>query len=749
MTESGKESEMRLLLCALCNFCLLVLLSCSPDGPAEPDNNQGKPLATVSIGPAGGALETDQFELTVPEGAFANTIALSLYADTINLEGAITDAFRVEGFPNTFSESLRISIKHTGTESGTSHYIAAGTEAFDISADNYQPALRMFQAGDSSGSLMAEIPILQQFTFLSSITPGRCCRNQDSPFAVYFMGVSGYDPPITKPHFRIVLASDLGTDAKTILPDLLEKTLDTLIEAGLSISRTPFPIEVYALNFPAVDNARYCTFYPAWGAFTLVLDQTFLDDFFSYGQFIKGAVTRELAHCVSCTYDNQYFNVILPTRSKINPAHFWLHHAIASWFEERMVGTYVYGEDFSPLDFDRTAPNERQPFAGIQAGCGITCETSRRHGGGMSALMKYLEINYDQSYAWRILNDLRQNHSHPVTAMRASVAEEPDILWPDFIKTYIRGNALYGGPFGSSGDIWPGMLDGDYIIDSEDDTIASFTAAYPDLSAKIFLVQIDGPTLDSMSFETACTDGTWEDRKILVFGYKDVTTDHFLDEGYDRVTLRRIDTLQAQGWTQLWIAVVNSNFDEATYTGSTDIRLDIKSWLKNVPDYNFCLPWYEVLGTFTTITYNPPSPPETSTVIHLTWPNWEPVRGSFSGNVFTASWDTVDFYDRPYKGQLTVNFNSDYTLVTGFNVSAEVHRDFGMVDYIAFSGEDFPIYGEMESTVYYRVSGIAGCQKITGLSDTTLNYTGTIRVTLDQITCDSPTYAQLYFFKQE
>ena len=91
----------------------------------------------------------DDFTLTVPEGALAASVSLALYeteADHGFGGNAISPLYRIDGLPETFSESLYVRIRYDGTLSEESH-IAFG-----------EFAEQMIAATDSSGFLVTLIP---------------------------------------------------------------------------------------------------------------------------------------------------------------------------------------------------------------------------------------------------------------------------------------------------------------------------------------------------------------------------------------------------------------------------------------------------------------------------------------------------------------------------------------------------------------------------------------------------------------
>ena len=98
--------------------------------------HQQELLAEAPIGPEGGTLETEDFKLTVPSGAFSQTAELSLYIeekDSVN-NNSVTPFYVIEGMPENYSEPLQLSLRYAGSASGIL-YIERGMEAEIIDFD--------------------------------------------------------------------------------------------------------------------------------------------------------------------------------------------------------------------------------------------------------------------------------------------------------------------------------------------------------------------------------------------------------------------------------------------------------------------------------------------------------------------------------------------------------------------------------------------------------------------------------------
>jgi len=106
-----------LLLCILS----LAIYSCEKE-PDEPDQN-GDPadnpsLLEADIGSAGGKLETEDFVLTVPEGAFDTTVTLKLTLvenDPLQDAAQVTGTYKLTGLNCSWNKPLEFKIRYSGT----------------------------------------------------------------------------------------------------------------------------------------------------------------------------------------------------------------------------------------------------------------------------------------------------------------------------------------------------------------------------------------------------------------------------------------------------------------------------------------------------------------------------------------------------------------------------------------------------------------------------------------------------------
>ena len=117
-------------------------------------------LASSTIGPEGGSLSTDEFILSIPEGAFSSEVELKLYESTAELNYSdyiVSSNFTLQGLPDAYALPIRIAVKYSG-ELHSESFIAMGEEIFlpDLLTTEYFP--NPFPGVDSLGFLVSMIP---------------------------------------------------------------------------------------------------------------------------------------------------------------------------------------------------------------------------------------------------------------------------------------------------------------------------------------------------------------------------------------------------------------------------------------------------------------------------------------------------------------------------------------------------------------------------------------------------------------
>jgi hypothetical protein len=213
-------------------------LSCSDD-PSSPKIEEETPLASATIGSAGGKIETeDIYNFNVPSGAFTMvimTIAISEISDDGGFgENTISGSFKIKGLPNIYSESVKIKVKYIG-ELNENSFIAVGAKVFDEASSDTSFEYQFFEASDSSGFLIGEIPGINSLAINKTLNN---TNDNDSPIDRIIKAITSYREKRSENfvfHYPIILESFIPNVEKTF------EEVFTIISDDLDLSFYPKP----------------------------------------------------------------------------------------------------------------------------------------------------------------------------------------------------------------------------------------------------------------------------------------------------------------------------------------------------------------------------------------------------------------------------------------------------------------------------------------------------------------------------
>lgn len=689
---------------------LLLGTGCSEKKSTSPEEDDQYTLeASQTVGSEGGTISTADFSLIIPAGAFTSNATLKLYAcsnDKPFGDRSATRTFKLEGIPDEYSQPMKLCMKYTGTISNQG-YVAAGGMATHPGSDELKPTFTLFPAIDSSGHLCAELPAAegQSFSFSGRFNKSGASTNGTS--LMLFVGLQNYDPPKQTAHFKIYSNSSISGTWKFVLEGAVELAYDSLRTLGLNMDLVPWPINVYTMYLLGDDAGRHCVFSPVYETFNLIVDdRPMIMGDQEYLLTVRAAVMRELAHAILCTYDKEYFNVLLFHTVKMNPQRYWLHHAVASWCEEEFLKQ-------RPLDFDyaQRGENPFAPFRGMQAGAKDDLKSSLKHGGGMYAVIEFLTLNYRVDAIWRIYELGIKNRMHPVEAILNSVADEANAWWPEFFKEYVNTETcdLDYGYFSSLN-----VVTDSCSINSKEDTYFALWGEYPDLSANTYMFLLNYEKIDTVRFRVQSSTVEPEDIMIMVFSSNDTvlfdtTANNLIAQGNEQVAVD-VNQLLKDGYRDLMAVVVNSSYD-SPYTGTSEIDLEV--WVVPEPefDYNeFNLAawvtghWYTSSGSEYDYKVNP---------LYCCRG-----YGECSGYTFTSAWDTA-FYNGASKGSATIIVDPNLSKVISFSSSDTTWNDYGgggvETTFVSLSGTNLPFDYSSPGYLDFRSSGATTCNYLSSL----------------------------------
>jgi len=641
---------------------LLLLPACSKDEPTAPVIPETGYLATATIGPHGGTLASQDFVLRIPQGAFPAVTELRLKGAPGNSGfgiNAATRQFTVEGLPETPLKPLSISLHHTASLSGRS-FIAVGQTAVLPGTDSTDIAYHFFPVRDSAGMMMSEMPFLSKPAYGKLAVSRSAGGNSGDEWLNLFVGITDYD---TTSHGRYFMYSPATVDPDLRLGILLalNATEQTIKALELPFYEETADIETIVRTLPLRPSA-YALYHPvwyrnwyrpltgeAWHAASAVL---FREEKMRSADKVSiiAQAGRELFYVVP---EIAYARLPDPV-AYLNPDHYWLHTAIASWMETYLMAQSHVNPNHIPTEF---RGNERKAMDGILAGAATgEKEVSLRDGFGKSALIKFLTERYRESVVWRIYDELKKS-SHPVDAVRNSLADPPTFWWPEFVRAYVGGSV-----YSVSAATFLASTSGSFQIRSESDTLGTFDAFYRDLSANLYYVDLTYPGIESgatLRFTVQKDGQLSSSASVLLFGLTNGVLEYWT-EGVD-VNVKKIRDLTVAG-QDILAAVVNSAC-ESPYNDFSDIKLKVRVMTSPV----FSRAAIQVRTRCST-EYSDGTT-STNGIFLFNTGVGRFFEGVYNDGVFTATWNTP-----PRKGTLTIkgDFTSDISTITYFDVTETV-----------------------------------------------------------------------------
>ncbi|MBN1424133.1 hypothetical protein JXA88_06220 [Candidatus Fermentibacteria bacterium] len=642
---------MKMLCVCLAGLALAAVLGCSKDSTSPLVDDTYVLEETQTIGGVGGTVETDDFSLFIPAGAFAEDHTVTLYVSSEDRpfeENQVTRTFRLEGLPEEYSQPLRVSIKYDGVLSGET-YLAQGSRVFDYLAGDTAVVHSLRAASDSAGYLVAQIPQVHQG--VSRLRHGIHMHRGAADGAadpLELLGLNGYSTRETE-HFAIRYPLHLVEVNMGHVAELLEGCYQTVVDdIHLSYEARwwQWPIGVVVKRLPSdAPRSVSCARFP--DRVSLSIDQATL----SRGDLatVRVDAGQELLALALESYD------------RFDPAdvpRFWLALATLVWAQEWCVDGpgYQYPDSF--------VGREMAPFHGMRAGAGQDWQSVRLHGFGMSALIEYL-VNDPRYGEYGIRNTFEAiwGGTAPTAALLNNVNALVSEWWPQFFKAYVGGE-LYGvgkGVFTSSSN-----LSGSWTIATGDDSVKVFTGRYPDLSAKLYLINLDYPTIDESAdllLALGGQTGYQEPWGVMAFGVGATSLEywgHSIAQGSTSLQVPGLKALYDAGTRQILVVAICSNPSD-TYLQETDADLEIRITQEEEPiggEWNAGhLYLWSIRGQYARDYFDPG---EEDTEYEYADRNFESVyfQGSTTGNTFTASWDNTVLSYR-YQGSVLAVFSGD------------------------------------------------------------------------------------------
>lgn len=546
---------------------LVLAAGCTRESLTDPQNSDPYVLVVQgTIGPSGGILEADDFSIEIPPGAFAGERTVKLLAaKEIQPFGAdqVTRTFRLTGIPGEFTKPLRVCIEYGRTLSEETH-IAHGMQVFDEVMLDEKIIYRLIAASDSSGCLVCEIPAtIGDGRRVSSGLDRPCADAVETDDALDLLGLTGYRTHATE-HFSIKYPVSLVEVNIAAVGAMLE-------EHRAAITQT------MQLSWPWSDRVQ--TVVQQLGAgcgacasvdFQRTSEGPALSlsrDYLSQGQLgrVRLAAGQTLLLNLLRTLDPAAMT--LP--------NYWLRHAVAAWAEEHFTEDAAFQR---PWSFRNV---EMAPFHGMRAGSGTSnIDEGIFHGYGMASVIKYLAD--DQRFTAAGVGQTYATISEGGRSATAALLDNVDALvaewWPQFFKSYVGGE-VYSVP--KSVFTHSKNLEGTWTIAGAADTVRVFTGGYPDLSAKLYMIELNNAALDqsaALTLKLSGLAGFHAPWGVMAFGAGGESLEywgHAVAQGSATLRVSGLRGLYDAGWRQILVVAICSNTSSA-YLDVNDAELTVR-----------------------------------------------------------------------------------------------------------------------------------------------------------------------------
>ncbi|MBD3290704.1 hypothetical protein GF337_18000 [candidate division KSB1 bacterium] len=698
-------------------LALLIFFSCSGKKSTNPSEVEDTLLATLNVGAEGGTLSSEKFSLQIPAGAFTSQVELKLHSPEQQSPlgaDAITDLFMVEGIPSEFSKPLRILLKHS-TDISNEAAIAVGEKLYIKSLDLSQDAYQLVSAKDSAGYLVFQLPV-PPISAANDLNLGKFLDQQISDETLYFQGSDFITSVLSSQgHFKIeTTLKSINKNSLTELGNHLEEAYSILKTLGFEHEeKRDYPVDVTVLPLDD-DKYGYYSYSMFYGGYL-----EFNSKKITEAEELRLTAGHEFFHLVQGLYDNRSAY----SKAKFSSDYEWLDEATAVWIEEKFTTTPNFVSSVR-------SGNEMAPFNGAEKGA---AENARYHGYGMSSAIKYLTAQYGEDKLVQIYKHIFSG-SKPVAAIEKGT-EGASVWYGTFLRDYILGN-LYG----LLPSFWVSRVHGEFSIDTDSDTLETFTDQFPDLSGRLYRIALNYADIDSSAtLEFTASGG---ENEITVFKYKSRTI-QYLNSESENLSIPDVRIMKDEGWHL--IALVTNKRSVSPYTESSEINLEIR--LKEPPEFNECFVDLTAKGTFQRRFHayqDSVKNYENQTI----WQVSAFPEGKFKGNTFNATWDTTHTDGWFERGTMTAKVNEAWDMVTEVTINETFGYPEGHVIYsetvYTFKIENIPFDSEWMGVLGYEVSGVQTCSAITQLDLTTT--TDYYTETLIEYICDEDSEIDVEFW---
>jgi hypothetical protein len=669
--------------------CVLLSAVCSKksENPMIPQEEE-KPPVTAAIGASGGTVGMEGLTVQVPAGAFDKNTTLavsrSAAANPFGTNG-VTDVYTLSGLPEAFLKPIRFSLKIKAGITVTKPGIGVGLPGGESGAGESETVYIVQAADDSSGYLVGRLGIR------GGPRMAKRSRSVADESILCLFGFGNFEETESSAHF----ATDYcGLFSRSVVQNFNNR-LEALYSKVTVDLKMPFR---NGINAELPGTPGWAPFI-AWGFPIRVLAKE-----------MSGTVN--FMHNIKSDFEYPYSpwinvneSLLGSSRSaEVEPSMGWAilyicaltcYPDIGSWLN-RAVATWSQEYFSSPGTFDKPgkfAGNEMAPFNGMEAGDKIFA-AGYDHGYGMAAVIKYLVDSpaFGTDGIGRTYQAIT-GKANQSAVLVGGVNALPADWWPGFFKAYIGGN-IYGLTRSNFDFTSPSRLAGSWVVDAAHlEAVYSSSdgkvGAYPDMSAKLFLADVGGYSLDEEDGMLIDANGDVSDEgiSVLVFAVHPSSLE-FLGMQHASTANPEITGLKANktaGISRYLIAVVNSTHN-ASFTGSSDIDLTLKiRKTEKMPVFTGCRFTFKMQGEYH----------------HWNTIGYDGIRTSNisggTGDAMPGAFDGYMFEEERTKSEIINNVTVKNTETLSLTLNSDL-KSIASLDWRLINTTDAP--GEFPSTTY-------------------------------------------------
>lgn len=460
------------------------------DGSPGPEPT-GTVLVTRSIGVDGGAVEAGGLSLSVPPGAFGETVELSI-VDTGGDAGfgsaALAPALRIDGLPAQFSQPLSLSLAFDAPLPSDAQMVIQlpgyNAHSGQVAQLNQFPETTMNGARLSASLAPPESTSTATARARSDVQFKQTADGE--PVSLVSLGITGWSTLRSAPgHFAIHYPPGIGDGQAQNLAAALERAYARFLQADLGFSyaaRSAFPVDV-TLDVPKTGFLGADTF-GAHIASRLSVNSAvmyFNSQLVEAGETLDATAGHEFFHLVQYLYDPRFQFA----QGTAEPGHHWLNEATAAWVE----GLFVDRADYVP-EVTAESSNRLQPLEGYAA----TGSNAQSYGYGMAQYIEHLVRQAGPGLLVDTYEAIRgggvTNATDPLGAI--SLNADAPLLddFPEFIDAFLSGRLF---PVVGPGEVVLLGNERRLTLDRADATADFLLADMPDLATRFAQVLIDDP----------------------------------------------------------------------------------------------------------------------------------------------------------------------------------------------------------------------------------------------------------------